>query len=133
MTKQRMVILEELRSSPSHPTVDEIYVRVRKRLPRISLGTVYRNLERLAESGEIGRLETPGSRMRFDAHGERHCHVRCVECGRVEDIDAEAEDDLASAAGASVSGFRILEKRTEYLGICPECDGKEGRRRKGED
>ena len=61
MTQQRQVILEELRLCRSHPTADELYSRVRRRLPRISLGTVYRNLETLAERGLIRKMEVGGT------------------------------------------------------------------------
>ena len=66
MTRQRRVILEELRKVKTHPSADEIYEIVRKRLPRISLGTVYRNLEILSESGDIQKLEPGCSLKRFD-------------------------------------------------------------------
>ena len=85
MTPQRRVILEELRRVNDHPAADEIYHRVRKRLPKISLGTVYRNLEVLCELGEIQRLELSGSTKRYDGVPNKHYHIRCVECGRVDD------------------------------------------------
>ena len=66
MTRQRMVILEELRKVKTHPTADELYAMVRTRMPRISLGTVYRNLDFLTESKEILKLESAGSIRRFD-------------------------------------------------------------------
>ena len=72
MTQQRQVILEELRNVNTHPSADEIYEMVRKRLPRISLGTVYRNLEILCASGEIQKLEAGGSIKRFDGNPRNH-------------------------------------------------------------
>ncbi len=86
MTKQRSVILNELRRSDLHPTADEIYQAVRKKLPRISLGTVYRNLDMLAREGLIHRIHQAGSQMRFDAHAGDHIHIRCAYCGRIHDI-----------------------------------------------
>ena len=74
MARQRAVILEELRKLKSHPTADELYSIVRERLPRISLGTVYRNLDFLADSGEIRRLEAAGSTKRFDGDISNHQH-----------------------------------------------------------
>jgi Fur family transcriptional regulator, ferric uptake regulator len=83
MTSQRRIILEELRKTKTHPTADELYVVARKRLPKISLGTVYRNLDQLAESGEILKLEMCGCQKRFDGNTHEHFHARCQGCGRV--------------------------------------------------
>jgi len=77
ITRQRRVILEELQRTKSHPTADELYRKVRRRLPRISLGTVYRNLELLSRSGLIRKLEIGGGKMRFDGIVEPHYHIHC--------------------------------------------------------
>jgi Fur family transcriptional regulator, ferric uptake regulator len=120
MTRQRAVILEELRKVKTHPTADELYSIVRERLPRISLGTVYRNLDFLADSGEIRRLEAPGSTKRFDGDISGHRHVRCVHCGRIGDVMSLQE--APSVDGMSVDGFTtILNSRVEYDGICDSC------------
>ncbi|MCJ7604005.1 MAG: transcriptional repressor, partial [Desulfobulbaceae bacterium] len=66
MTKQRQVILEELRKVKTHPTADDMYQMLRKKMPKISLGTVYRNLEILSESGIIQKLDVGGTQKRFD-------------------------------------------------------------------
>ena len=123
MTRQRAVILEELRKTKTHPTADELYSIVRERLPRISLGTVYRNLDFLADSGEIRRLEAAGSTKRFDGDISRHQHVRCIQCGRIGDVMEPRE--APSVTGMSVDGFSsILNSRIEYDGICKECAGR---------
>ena len=127
MTKQRQVILEELRMMHSHPTADELYERVRVRMPRISLGTVYRNLEKLASSGIIRRLENTGSQMRFDGDLRGHQHIRCISCGLIVDIDAAPEPTDCDRELIAGSGFRLVERRVEYVGICPSCDGKKGK------
>ena len=127
MTKQRQVILEELRMMHDHPTADELYERVRVRMPRISLGTVYRNLEMLAGSGMIRRLENTGSQMRFDGDLNAHPHIKCISCGRIEDIDAEPETTECDQQLIAGSGFRLVERRVEYIGVCPACDGKKGK------
>jgi len=81
MTHQRKVILEEMKKLEGHPTADEVYVRVRERLPRISLGTVYRNLDVLAASGLIRKIEPDFPQMRFDRNTHEHYHVTCMQCG----------------------------------------------------
>jgi|SaaInl4_150m_RNA_FD_contig_21_1184425_length_588_multi_5_in_0_out_0_1 Fur family transcriptional regulator, ferric uptake regulator len=122
MTRQRKVILAELRGTDSHPTADEIYECVRGKLPRISLGTVYRNLQTLVSDGRIRTL-SDGSRMRYDGALDDHCHVRCAVCGVVGDVPAR------EIGGQPCQGenFRILGYKIEFVGICPECEleGKE--------
>ncbi len=120
MTPQRRVILEELRRSEAHPSADELYERVRRRLPRISLATVYRNLDLLAERGMIRRIEAGGGRRRFDGRTEPHHHVRCTRCGRVEDLPAECLEGYRTEPAERL-GFAVSGCRFELLGLCPDC------------
>ena len=124
MTRQRKVILEEVRKDlDRHMTADEIYEEVRKRLPRISLGTVYRNLEILAELEEIQKLELSGSVKRFDGNPHRHYHIRCMRCGRVDNAPVapltQVEDRLYGATVYTITGHRL-----EFEGFCPRCSRK---------
>jgi len=123
ITKQRQVILEELRKLNTHPSADEIYKVVRRRLPRISLGTVYRNLEVLSELGKIQKLELSGSLKRFDWNTKKHYHIRCVRCNRVDDAPIaplnQLENDLYKA-----TVFEIIGHNLEFIGLCPECSKK---------
>ena len=120
MTKQRRLILEELRSQNNHPTADLIYERVRKKMPKISLGTVYRNLEILSSLGEIQTLELSGSQKRYDGIPHKHYHIRCLHCGRVDDAPIaplqQLEDALYEATVYTIMGHRL-----EFMGLCPEC------------
>ena len=125
MTKQRRVILEELRKLYSHPTADELYAIVRKRLPSISLGTVYRNLEILSESGMIRKLELAGAAKRFDGETVKHYHVRCKRCGSVADIHLEPLISIEQAA-QRVTDYDILSHGLEFSGVCPKCKSKGG-------
>jgi Fe2+ or Zn2+ uptake regulation protein len=126
MTRQRRVILEELRKVNTHPSADEIYEIVRKRLPRISLGTVYRNLEILSDSGDIQKLETGCSLKRFDGNLSEHCHIRCVRCDRIADAPMlpELEIDLERFDSTD---FEIIGHRLEFLGVCSICSDKSKR------
>ncbi len=124
MTNQRQVILEEVQKVNTHPTADEVYGMVRRRLPRISLGTVYRNLEILSTSGLIQKIGPPSNQMQFDGKTDNHYHIRCVSCGRVEDAPVESFDKLEEAMQKK-SNYSILGHRLEFLGICPVCRGKE--------
>lgn len=123
ITKQRQVILEELRKLNTHPSADEIYKVVRRRLPRISLGTVYRNLEVLAQMGKIQKLQLSGSLKRYDWNTNKHYHIRCVRCNRVDDAPIapmnQLEDELYEA-----TVFEIIGHNLEFTGLCPECSKK---------
>ena len=117
-SRQREIILKELCSLRCHPTADELYDRVRKILPRVSLGTVYRNLELLTEKGLIMKLG-PGERRRFDGNAHPHPHVRCLACGRVDDIAPGV--DAPELPAADRQGYQITGCNIEYTGVCPAC------------
>lgn len=123
MTRQREVILEELRKVNTHPSADEIYEMVRKRLPRISLGTVYRNLEILSKSGDIQKLECGCSSKRFDGNPTEHSHVRCIRCDRIADVPMVTGYKIHPEP-ADVTDFEIIGHRLEFLGVCPQCSEK---------
>lgn len=120
MTRQRKVILEELRKMATHPSAEDIYEVVRKQLPRISLGTVYRNLEILSELGKIQKLELGGTLKRFDWNTKKHYHIRCINCDRVDNAPMgfmeHVENDLDGTTGYQITGHRL-----EFLGLCPDC------------
>ncbi len=124
MTKQRRVILDALRKGNNHPTADMIYEMVRRQMPRISLGTVYRNLEILTALGEIQTLELSGSQKRYDGIPQKHYHIRCLHCGRVDDAPIaplnRLEDDLYESTVYTIMGHRL-----EFIGLCPECSKDE--------
>ncbi len=125
MTNQRKVIMEVLKDVKTHPTADQVYEMVRKRLPKISLGTVYRNLETLSDLNMIQKIEVGGTQKRFDGEVENHYHVRCRICGKVEDLPTESVvfnglEKLYSGA----DGYVDLTHKLELVGICPECNNK---------
>lgn len=122
MTKQRSVILDVLRSVTTHPTADEIYAMVREKLPRISLGTIYRNLDMLTATGEICTLEKTGSQKRFDGNTMPHYHVRCRECGKVGDLFLEIP--LPSLENLHSDEFTVTAVNMEFVGVCAQCQCK---------
>lgn len=130
-TRQRQVVLEELKKLSSHPTAADLYEIARARMRKISLGTVYRNLEVLAEHGLIQKLEMGGCEARFDGDPKRHYHVRCVSCGRVDDVH-DLPDDFVQRPVTHLSGYEVVGFRLEFDGICPECR-KQSEPRTGED
>ncbi len=119
-TPQRMVILQELCATKEHPTAAELFAAVRRKLPRVSLGTIYRNLEVLHEDGFVRKLELAGHETRFDGTTAPHYHVRCTSCGCVRDLPAPLHDKLVTQPVDS-AGFRIDGHRLEFYGLCPGC------------
>ena len=123
MTRQREMILEEIRRAKSHPSADEVYWMVRKRLPRISLGTVYRNLEILSELGKIRKLDLGGDSKRYDWDTNMHYHIRCLECGQVDNAPIAplktVEDELHQATVYTIIGHKLV-----FEGLCPACTQK---------
>ncbi len=119
-TPQRKVILEELRKLDTHPSADEVYGIVRNYLPRISLGTVYRNLEILTDTGKIQKLELSGALKRYDRNTDKHYHIRCIRCNRVVDAPIplmhQLENDISAA-----TDFIIIGHNLEFTGLCPAC------------
>ena len=126
LTKQRQAILEVLRGTDAHPDADWVYREVKKVLPHVSLGTVYRSLEVLRDAGLIASLEV-GPRRRYDGNTSEHQHIFCTACGRVVDVHLppsllrELEQQAASEADFAVTGHRV-----EFFGLCPRCRGKGG-------
>lgn len=123
MTNQREIILKELKKSRRHLSADELYERVKKVIPRISLATVYRNLEILSAAGIIAKLEISGRQKRFDYDTAGHDHIYCIQCHRVDNISFDRELDGYSSQ-ASTGGYTITGYRVEFIGICPSCRKK---------
>ncbi len=119
-TRQKEAILRVLKSTTSHPTADWIYSEVRKEIPNISLGTVYRNLKLLWESGEISEMDFSGTFSRFDSNPDNHYHFRCERCGRVFDVDEPVNKETDDRV-AQKTGFKIFYHRLEFRGLCREC------------
>jgi Fur family ferric uptake transcriptional regulator len=120
MTRQRQMILDLLRDDYSHPTASEVYQKVRERMPQISLGTVYRNLEILCKQGIIRKLELAGAQKRFDGTLSEHYHVRCLQCGQISDIKMEPITALEDKT-RELCDYDIVGHRLEFIGVCPRC------------
>ena len=119
-SRQRESIVNFLASRTDHPTAETIYQNIKKEFPNISLGTVYRNLEILSESGEIRKLEMAGSQRRFDGTMENHFHVKCVKCDRVSDAELPLVQEILDSL-KELDGYEIVLSHLEFSGICPEC------------
>lgn len=122
-SKQRTLLLQELQSRYDHPTADQLYLALRAKMPQISLGTVYRNLAMLDQSGQIRRIVT-GSSDRFDGNVSPHYHFICTVCGCTIDLDFPRDVTLCQRAGASFDG-RIDAHELCFYGLCSECLDKQ--------
>ncbi|WP_319476627.1 transcriptional repressor [Marispirochaeta aestuarii] len=123
-TIQRKVILEQLHTHTDHPGADTIYSEVRQILPRISLGTVYRNLDVLANKGIIQRLEVGGDHAHFDPNPAIHPHFFCTHCRQVSDLKWKNGTspawteiiDSESLKSVNIDGGTLVLE-----GVCAEC------------
>jgi Fur family peroxide stress response transcriptional regulator len=119
-TKQRKAILGFLRSTRSHPTADQIYETIRKNVPNISKGTVYRNLQVLIDNGIVSVLDIRGTLSRYEIKQETHYHFRCEACGRVYDLDEPVDPGLDDRISKR-TGFLVSGHQTEFRGRCADC------------
>jgi len=119
-TKQRGAILRLLKAGYCHLTADQIYDEVRKGIPNISKGTVYRNLKVLRELGLVSELNLNDTVSRFEAKRDDHYHFRCERCGQVVDVDEPIDEELDRRI-AERTGFKILCHQLEFRGLCHDC------------
>lgn len=122
-SKQREVILNEVKSRYDHPTADMIYQAVLKEIPNISLGTVYRNLNQLVEHGMIRKILIPNDSDRFDFNMNIHQHLYCVMCKHAYDIEANVLSDIDKKIEQETN-YQILSHEIVFTGICENCNGK---------
>ena len=125
-THQRAEIYRELARTDEHPDAETVFRRVRRRIPAISLDTVYRTLRLMEEKGTILRVVSLGDRTRFDANTEQHHHFVCRECGAVKDFDSEGLNDLRAPPEAAALGT-VESFQVELRGICVPCRAKRRR------
>ncbi|MDL2288400.1 transcriptional repressor [Oscillospiraceae bacterium OttesenSCG-928-F05] len=126
-SRQREAVMRALSMTDRHPTAAAIYTEVRKQIPNISLGTVYRNLGQLVENGLASKITTGDGTERFDCNPEQHDHFVCRECGEVSDVTGPPVHEVLSIP-AKGSDMRIEGYNLVFHGLCGECaaqvDGK---------
>ena len=119
-SRQRELILETVQQSADHPTADTIYARVRALDPKVSLGTVYRNLNLLCENGRLLKVSIPGGSDRFDHTLQNHAHAVCTVCGTVSDVLPQALPLLEEFLQQDC-GFTVRRMNLVLEGVCPRC------------
>ena len=123
VTHQRLEILKKIMSDPTHPAAEDIYARVVKQMPMISLDTVYRTIATFEEAGLIGRVEVLDDRARYDANIDPHHHLVCTNCKKIEDFYWPEFDNLKTPNEINNWGD-IQSRNIEVRGLCRECAGK---------
>lgn len=119
-SKQRDAILEVLRSQKTHPTADNIYDMVREKMPNISLGTVYRNLNLLSKGGEISKIDAGLDQSHYDGIAKPHNHFICRKCNSIIDVDDEYDYEIDKKACPDIKGD--VEYHTlMFYGVCDNC------------
>jgi len=119
-TNQRVEIIAFLREHKGHPTVDEVYDGVRKKLTRISKATVYKNLKFLSQKGLLEEVNVKGV-TRFEANFVPHHHLICRKCGKMDDFQSEELFDYSMKIAEDIEGFSIDSMSTNFYGICKQC------------
>ena len=124
-SRQREMIYQAVCGTDQHPTAEMVYQWLKPANPNLSLGTVYRNLNLLADEGIIMRMPFPVER--YDANTEPHTHVRCRGCGGVFDLELAYDPEIDASACAAEPGFRIERHDLIFTGLCPHCGEQEER------
>jgi Fe2+ or Zn2+ uptake regulation protein len=125
LTPQRLEIIDLLSKDTTHASAMDIFKKVRKRAPQISMSTVYYTLDILKKEGLIRELEFYAKDNRYDINVSDHLNLICTKCGKIEDFMQELP--VSSQAVENKTGFKPLQMRFEYYGYCKECKSKQNR------
>jgi Fur family peroxide stress response transcriptional regulator len=119
VTHQRLAVYRCLLEDDSHPDAERVFERVRRRVPTISLGTVYKALDMLKDLGAVAEVDAPRSATRYEAVIEPHHHLICESCGRI--LDLHAPEYSALRPEAPVEGFEVKACSVQFHGLCRAC------------
>jgi Fe2+ or Zn2+ uptake regulation protein len=120
LTRQREAVFDYLRRVDHHPTAEDVFVAVKRELPKISLATVYKNLEALVACGAASKLTYSDSAARYEIRTDHHYHARCLKCGLIADVSPATSEQALKLIKAP-GGFKIADYRIELLGYCKNC------------
>jgi Fur family peroxide stress response transcriptional regulator len=121
MTPQRMALVRLIASSEGHPSAAQLYARIKRQFPTMSMATVYKTLDLLKEWGQVLEID-----LRDDSHydGNRpqpHPHLICIKCNKI--VDGEADFDPSVIRKLEwASGYKILRSQVSFYGLCPDCN-----------
>ena len=120
ITPQRTEVFREVACTDDHPDAEAILKRVRRRIPNVSLDTIYRVLYRLEDEGLIARVQVSSDRLRFDGNADNHHHFVCSRCGTIRDFTSDEVDRLRMPAEVQEWG-EVEERHLQIRGVCREC------------
>jgi Fur family peroxide stress response transcriptional regulator len=120
VTHQRQVLYEVMQGMEGHPSPEEVYARVRKKVPSISLATVYKNIHLFVESGIFRKMSIHHGSVRVEMNNEEHHHMVCSRCKAITDI-GEKELGLAPARRKLADGFLVERYSVDVIGLCAKC------------
>ena len=120
VTHQRQVLYETMKTMHGHPSPEEVYARVKKKVPAISLATVYKNIHIFVESGVFREVSMHHGTVRVEMNGEAHHHMVCSKCKKIADI-GESELGLAGKRGRLSGGFLVERYAVDVIGVCASC------------
>src|SRR5689334_23214716 len=120
VTQQRTAVYEYLHRAAQHPTAEEVFLAVKPQLPKISLATVYKNLEALVACGAASKLTYGDAAARYDIRTDHHYHARCLRCGRLADVEPRGGEELARLVNPP-RGFKVEDYHVEVVGFCKDC------------
>lgn len=119
-TKQKQLLLNQLKKMHSHPTADEVFCALNKQQTDISLATVYRHLNTFTHNGTIKRIQKSGLADRFDGRVDEHHHFICEQCNAIYDVEPHVNISLPDTS-LSVHRYDVI-----LYGICEKCKNKDG-------
>jgi Fur family transcriptional regulator, peroxide stress response regulator len=120
VTHQRQVLYEVMKTMHGHPSPEEVYARVKKKVPAISLATVYKNIHLFVESGVFQKVSVHHGSVRVEMNRDPHHHLVCSECRKITDI-GEKELGLAPRHGRLPDGFHVEHYAVDVIGVCASC------------
>jgi len=119
-THQRQVLYEVMQRMPGHPSPEEVYARVKKRIPAISLATVYKNIHLFVERGVLKELSMHHGSIRVELNGHHHHHMVCSHCKAIADIE-EKDLGVVPVMQELLGGFQVERYSIDVIGICAAC------------
>lgn len=120
LTSQRTAVFDYLSRVEHHPTAEDVFLAVKAELPKISLATVYKNLEALVACGAASKLTYGDAAARYDIRTDHHYHSRCLGCGRIADLEPQGGEEMARLV-KTPAGFKVEDYRIEVIGYCKDC------------
>ncbi|PAF43697.1 transcriptional repressor [Helicobacter sp. 11S02629-2] len=121
VTPQRVAILKEIENS-GHISIEDIYEKIKKTYPSISLATVYKNINTMQDAHILRSVKAPSQKQKFELCDDKHVHVACQECGKLEDVRLDMSEAMKACAEAT--GYDIYDVSAIFIGTCKECKQK---------